>query len=96
MIAVFAGRWVACLRLRVVGGRVVVGKLVIGRVVVVVVVVAVLAVVAGVVFFLVVVVVVVVAVKIHAHFPHVCGTYFTIDTSYLLWLKGKRVHQGRE
>ena len=35
-------------------------------------------------------------VKIHAHFPHVCGTYFTIDTSYLLWLKGKRLHQGRE
>ena len=59
MIAVFAGRWVACLRLRVVGGRVVVGKLVIGRVVVVVVVVAVLAVVAGVVFLVVVVVVVV-------------------------------------
>ena len=45
---------------------------------------------------LVVVVVVVVVVKIHAHFPHVCGTYFTTDTSYLLWLKGKRVHQGRE
>ena len=33
-------------------------------------------------------------VKIHAHFPHVCGTYCTIDTSYLLCLKGKRLPQG--
>ena len=31
-------------------------------------------------------------VKIHAHFPHGCGTHFTIPTC-TLWLKGK-THQG--
>ena len=42
----------------------------------------------------VVVVVVVVAVKMHVHFPHESGTYFTIDTLHLLWLKLNRLLQG--
>ena len=47
-----------------------------------------------VVLVVVVVVVVVVFVKYHAHFPCMLSHLLHVYTSYLLWLKVKRLHQS--